>query len=626
VATRETDAPVETPAARRCVPVRTCPALRSRLPGIVLGLGLLVALTTLVESFASAEDRAIARPLPVQHRRPAAAELSADGRTLYVASRRSGSISLIDTETGQVREQPIGQQLSDLVRLPGSSELLAVDHAGASLILLTPEEGILKIRHRTPVALWPVAAAVDSAGQWCCVASLWSRRLTIVPLADQGEPLPGTVTHMVDLPFAARAVAFIAPHTVAVADAFGGRLAVVDIPRRRITRLLNLPVHGIRSMAVDGTQSLYLTCQRLDPHARTEREHIHWGVLIQNEIAVLPLADLTAEPRDSGDPGDAFDLRTLSRIPLGEPGHGAGDPEGLVLLPDRILVTLAGTDELALVDRVGVREIRIPVGHRPADLVVDHNRQRAFVVDSLSDSVSIVNLDRVTPPRRIQLGPAPQAGAVERGERAFFSARHSLEGWMSCHSCHTDGHTSNTLSDTLGDGGFGSAKRVPSLLGTWSTGPWAWNGSLPTLHGQITQSLTSSMHGPQVNESLIQDLVAYVTSLEGPPSLASSRPGMITEVASERGLARFESSGCLRCHDRATGWTTHGIFDVGLSDTAGQSRFNPPSLRGVSQRDRLLHAGQAKQLSEVFSRFSHPPDQSLTDSQISDLTSYLLGL
>ena len=36
---------------------------------------------------------------------------------------------------------------------------------------------------------------------------------------------------------------------------------------------------------------------------------------------------------------------------------------------------------------------------------------------------------------------------------------------MSCHSCHTDGHTSGRLADTLGDDTFGTPKRVLSLLG-----------------------------------------------------------------------------------------------------------------------------------------------------------------
>ena len=51
--------------------------------------------------------------------------------------------------------------------------------------------------------------------------------------------------------------------------------------------------------------------------------------------------------------------------------------------------------------------------------------------------------------------------AADRGERLFFDGRLSHDGWLSCQSCHTDGHTNNALADTLGDGSFGAAKRLP---------------------------------------------------------------------------------------------------------------------------------------------------------------------
>ena len=48
---------------------------------------------------------------------------------------------------------------------------------------------------------------------------------------------------------------------------------------------------------------------------------------------------------------------------------------------------------------------------------------------------------------------------------------------MSCHSCHTDGHTNGQLNDNLSDfKTFGAPKRVLSLLGKRDTMPLAWNG------------------------------------------------------------------------------------------------------------------------------------------------------
>ena len=57
-------------------------------------------------------------------------------------------------------------------------------------------------------------------------------------------------------------------------------------------------------------------------------------------------------------------------------------------------------------------------------------------------------------------------------------AKLAHDGWFSCHSCHTDGHTNSRLNDSLGDGSFGAPKRVLSLLGVNDTAPWAWNGGI----------------------------------------------------------------------------------------------------------------------------------------------------
>src|SRR2546429_167098 len=83
--------------------------------------------------------------------------------------------------------------------------------------------------------------------------------------------------------------------------------------------------------------------------------------------------------------------------------------------------------------------------------------------------------------RRIPLGPQPELSLAERGELLFYDARLSHDGWFSCHSCHTDGHSNGLLNDNLGDGSFGAPKRVLSLLGVRDTGPWAWNGTMPDL-------------------------------------------------------------------------------------------------------------------------------------------------
>ena len=304
----------------------------------------------------------------------------------------------------------------------------------------------------------------------------------------------------------------------------------------------------------------------------------------------------------------------------------SGDPAAVFVTPEKFVVTLAGTDELAIVDRVGVRESRVPTGGRPIDLVHDVATNLAFVVNSLSDSVSIVDLSGDQPVDTISLGPSPPLGTVERGEVAFFSAKLSHESWMSCHSCHTDGHTNNGLADTLGDGDFGDAKRVPTLLGVWSTGPWAWNGSQHQLHGQIRKSLSATMQGAESGANLVTDLTAFVSKLERPPSVAVARGKGPHPTVEYKAREIFESAGCSACHNGFTSYTTDDVFDVGLSDAHGRSRFNPPSLSGISQRDRLFHDGRARSIEDVLIRFDHPSKDALPKRQRKVLIEFLRAL
>ncbi len=593
----------------------------------------------LVMSSVVAAASANADELPVMHRRPSSAVLSTDETTLYVANRRSGTLSTVNLKTGDVSERVVGQQLASLVRRPGSQEVLAVDFAAAELIVLRESDSGMMLQRRLETAAWPVSVAVSESGKHCCVTSLWSRRVTLHSLEETAGAQPSTV---IDLPFAPRATAFLDERYVAVADAFGGRVAVVDCVNRRVLSQRELPIHNIRSLLRDGDR-LLMTHQTLSPAARTEAEHIHWGVLMQNEISSLPIESLA----------DAnVELKSVRKvIGIGGPGNGAGDPQAIVGLADRLLVSLGGTDELALIDRVGVRETRVPTGARPVDAIVDQAGVRAFVVNELDDSVSLVDLTKNEIIDEVSLGPSPAAGLVERGERAFFSARLSLESWMSCHSCHTDGHTNNQLADTLGDGGYGDAKRVPSLLGVWSTAPWAWNGKHSILHSQVAASLRTTMHSPQsqlqtqtsrledndgadssssagtksenAGDAVAAELAAYLTTLSRPPAILMARGEEAVTSDVEQGARLFEASGCVECHDPFRSLTTDGTFDVGLPDRAGNRRFNPPALGGVSQRDRLLHDGRAKSLDDVLGRFEHPNALKLSRQELKLLVEYL---
>jgi YVTN family beta-propeller protein len=567
-----------------------------------------------------ASDQASARRL----RRPAALAMSPDGSSLFVANSRSGSVSVVEPSAQRVvAEYDVGRSLADIKILPDGRHLLAVDPGADELLVLETSGGSIRIAARQSVAPHPEALVVAPDGRWCVTASRWSRRLTFLALetAEPDGPMELSERWVLELPFSPLNMVLVRGSAwLIVADAFGGRLAAVDATSAKLEVVRTVAgAHNIRGLALapDGRR-LVLAHQALHRLARTTFEDVHWGSLLTNHLTVVDVEQVLTAGAGSGDDR----LRGTRQIDLGEPGNGAGDPSVVTFAPSGQLVTaLAGVDEMRIGPEPGKLPMRTAVGRRPAAIALRPDGLTAYVANSLDDTLSIVDLPSGLVRSTISLGPTPPLSAVERGERLFFDARLAHDAWMSCHSCHTDGQTSGRTADTLGDGGFGAPKRIPSLLGVGATGPWGWLGGFTALEDQVRQSIASTMQGPEPGAATVADLVAYLTSL-GPPEPAQDMgdPG---EVA--RGRAVFLDHGCTECH-AAPQFTTPKLYDVGLPDEVGHRRFNPPSLRGVGRREPLLHDGRAATLEDVFRVEHHPRDLTLPPGAMADLLAYLRTL
>ncbi len=242
---------------------------------------------------------------------------------------------------------------------------------------------------------------------------------------------------------------------------------------------------------------------------------------------------------------------------------------------------------------------RIKAGRRPTAIISSPDGRHAYAADTFGDAILVVDIAAKKVECQIALGPEPALTASERGERLFYDARLSHDGWFSCHSCHSDGHTTGLLNDNLTDGSFGTPKRILSLMGVGDTGPWAWNGSMRTLESQIEKSIQSTMQGAKPPPEQVSDLAAYLKTLPPPPALATK-----DTHAAKRGRRVFTSQGCTACHVPPT-YTSEKTYDVGLQDEAGNVAFNPPSLRGVGQGGPYFHDGRAATLEDVVAKYRH---------------------
>ncbi len=579
------------------------------LPGITFGAGEEPALAIVSETSA-------------RMRKPSALALSEDGRWLYVANRDSGSLSVIDTiHVVRKVEYEVGQGLVDLIAL-ADGRLVGLDEKARQLLVLHAEGPDLKVKQRLQVDRDPVQLRASADGRLGFLASTWSRRLTILNL-EAGQGGDAKVIGSVDLPFCPLALLEVEGEggaKVLVGEAFGGRIAVVDLTSQTLESIREIPGHNLRALALsaDG-QRVLIAQQVLIPNARTDLNNIHWGAFITNNLRALSLSSLLDPAADP--------LRDGLFYQLGDVGRGAADPSAIAVIgPDRVALALGGVGEIVVGPEHATNLHRVTTGKRPSALLAAPDDRRLYVANAFSDSITIIDPKDGQRLGEVSLGPQPEASRARLGEELFFNARLAHDGWMSCHSCHTDGHTNNLLVDTLGDDTYGAPKRTPSLLGTGATGPWAWDGSMPSLQAQILKSIETTMRGYKPTNAQADAIATYLRTLSPPPAPPIVDPALKADPDSiVRGAEIFQERGCQRCHAPPE-FTTPMTFEVGFIDEQGQSEFNPPSLLGVGQRDRFLHDGRARSLQEVFETFGHPNSSRMSDGERSDLIAYLNSL
>ncbi len=489
----------------------------------------------------------------------------------------------------------------------------------------------LEVIDRIALPVSPVDVAVNDHG-FVVVACKWSRRVVTFHMTHVDGELVLEKLQEVPLSFEPGHVTSIGYDRFLVTDAFGGNLVLFDFHAGKWRTLPAISGHNISGTLLSclGTH-VFVTHQFLNPLAATTHDDVLWGSLVENMVHTITLDQLTG----SVDEGDI--LGQIERI--GEVGRGAGDPAGLArytIPPGREarIIALSGVDEV-LVETTG-NDVRIPVGDCPILVLVDvtvtlsPDREsvdatlEAYVLNMLDDSITVIDLDSYEVKTTISLGPRPPLSPAERGESLFRDATLSLDGWLSCHSCHTDGHTNNLMADTTSDGSYQTPKAIPSLLGTRDANPWAWNGSFRELHTQVRQSVVSSMQGEPLSAAQERDIVAFLHTLRPPPPLMPPLSEADAEQI-DRGEQVFRRQGCATCHVPPLTYTTDAVFDVGLRDEAGLEKFNPPTLRGVSHRRHFFHDQRAGGLEEVFVDHDHMA-QGLNEDEIEDLIRFLMSL
>jgi cytochrome c peroxidase len=134
------------------------------------------------------------------------------------------------------------------------------------------------------------------------------------------------------------------------------------------------------------------------------------------------------------------------------------------------------------------------------------------------------------------------------------------------------------------------------------------------------------MHAKNFTPQQVDDITAFLHTLPPPPPLQPATDEPEDKAQRARGSALFNDLGCAKCHVSPLTYTSSDAHDVGMEDEKGLRKFNPPSLRGVSQGYAFFHDGRAKSLGEVFTIHGHQLDRPLEKAELADLLRFLRSL
>jgi mono/diheme cytochrome c family protein/PKD repeat protein len=300
----------------------------------------------------------------------------------------------------------------------------------------------------------------------------------------------------------------------------------------------------------------------------------------------------------------------------------------------------------------------------PQGLTVDAATGRLFVQNFMSRSVSAFDVSGLldaTENAATLLAHVPTVdqellpAQVLLGKRIFYNAsdpRMSLDGYISCASCHTDGGSDGQVWDftQVGEG----LRNTIELQGRGGTaqGDVHWTANFDEIQdfendirlgfsgmGFLTNpqfaATEDPLGAPKAGLSADLDaLAAYVASLDAfPVSPYRNSNGTLTDDA-RAGMVLFLREQCTTCHSgsafsdgqRHDVGTIQPSSGLGLGFSLVGVGFDTPTLKGVWTKPPYLHNGQAATLDDVFVESGHGSVGHLSPLERGKLIAYIQQL
>ncbi|BCD96029.1 RICIN domain-containing protein [Marinagarivorans cellulosilyticus] len=311
---------------------------------------------------------------------------------------------------------------------------------------------------------------------------------------------------------------------------------------------------------------------------------------------------------------------------------------------DIVYITHQGNNRLSAYNVTNMQGLdQIDMGAAPQGIAVADNGD-VFTHNFLSRSVSRITLFTGSGGSASSFEELSEARTVSNeklsaqvleGKRIFYSAgdsRMSMDGYMSCASCHTDGrHDGRTRDFTDRGEGLRNTTTLEGRAGT-GHGRVHWSANFDEIHdfehdirfaflgsGFMTVEdfgqTNTTLGYPKAGKSAALDAMnAYVESLARFPQSPFRKWNGDYRDNAEAGKAIFNAKGCYKCHggEHFTDSPQGNRHDVGtLSDASGSrlggvlGGLDTPTLRGIWDTAPYLHDGSVQSLSQVLENEVH---------------------
>ena len=608
-------------------------SFRLALPALlIMGAASGLPVRSLSRQERPASEQSIKHAVKIEKdRSPIDLALSADGHWALAANATSDTVSLVDVMAGKViAEVEVGKRpFAAALSKDGKRAIISNQYADSITVLDVTPNG-LTIVGTIAVGDEPRGVALNAEGTQAFVALSGEDKLAFVDL------MTGKVTFRLPTGMEPWHVALTPDGShLAVGNARGQSVNVVDVAQRKIDRTVDLHGHNVRHVAISPDSAWAYAPYIAEKGLPVTQTNINEGWVVGRRLSRTPL-------KEEG---------MREAIALDPRGRAVGDVDGVAISPDNktIAATAGGTHELLLYhlplpflstagpgDHIASEMLdkpdrfrRIPLGGRPLGIAFSSDNRTVVVANYLLNALQVIDTqtDQIT--RTIPLGGPNTPSLARKGEAIFLDASRSYHQWYSCNTCHVEGHTNGNTFDTFNDGSYDTPKKTLSLRGVTQTGPWTWHGWQKDLRQLARDSMMKSMQGPEPTEADLDALMAYLQTLDFKPNPNANPHGELS-LQVKRGEAVFNAKGCDTCH-AALNYTTPVAYDVGLEETLDPYKgFNPPSLRGIYNRAPYLHTGGARTLEQLLTRFHKPsrltgkPDP--TPAELTDLIAFLKTL